>query len=195
MSRAGLGDWRRRRAGTRRRGSSRRSCSRRHTSCARSGGVSYRRSLAVAWLRRARLLARHAPAGTRDFLRVTMGRPRHIPEGGPLVAGAYRGHIGCLKEMAGIGAKQRRRRSRRCHRALLLTDRGSHGDRAGSAYHAPEHKCTVLGTVDDVRPASRQEHNAAGGVRRRSRTGRRRLPRSPCKSGKSASRPRCSSHP
>ena len=45
------------------------------------GGGSDRRSLAVAWLRRARLLARHAPAGTRDFLRVTMGRPRELPRG------------------------------------------------------------------------------------------------------------------
>jgi hypothetical protein len=37
-----------------------------------------RRSLVAAWLRRARLLARHAPAGTRDFLRVTMIRRRQL---------------------------------------------------------------------------------------------------------------------
>lgn len=35
-------------------------------------------SMAAAWLRRARLLARHAPGGTRDFLRVTMIRRRQL---------------------------------------------------------------------------------------------------------------------
>jgi putative nucleotidyltransferase-like protein len=35
-----------------------------------------RRSMVAAWLRRARLLARHAPAGTRDFLLVTISRRR-----------------------------------------------------------------------------------------------------------------------
>jgi hypothetical protein len=38
-----------------------------------------RRSMAAAWLRRARLLARHAPGGTRDFLRVAMIRRRQLP--------------------------------------------------------------------------------------------------------------------
>ncbi|HEV3055296.1 MAG TPA: nucleotidyltransferase family protein [Solirubrobacteraceae bacterium] len=43
-------------------------------------------SLAAAWLRRARLLARHSPAGTRDFFRVLIIRRRQLrrsPSGQP----------------------------------------------------------------------------------------------------------------
>jgi hypothetical protein len=37
-----------------------------------------RGSLVVAWLRRARLIVRHLPTGTRDFLRVTIFRRRQL---------------------------------------------------------------------------------------------------------------------
>jgi hypothetical protein len=77
-----------------------------------------------------------------------------------------------------LGAEEPRCRRRSWRRGLLQPDRGSHDDRAGSAY-VRRHECRS-GAVDDVRPAARQMRVSG----RRSLMGRiRSSPRRPRDSG------------